>query len=52
MLEEALSRYARTIDAPVEDTTQELAGLVVLHLDKGFERIAEITSQPLERLAP
>lgn len=27
------------------------AGLVLLHLDKDLERIAEITSQPLERLA-
>ena len=32
--------------------TAELAGLVVLHLDRDFELIAEITSQPLERLAP
>jgi predicted nucleic acid-binding protein len=32
--------------------TAELAGLVLLHLDKDFELIAEITSQPLERLAP
>ena len=28
----------------------ELAGLTVLHLDKDFEIIAEITGQPLERL--
>lgn len=32
--------------------TAELAGLVLVHLDKDFELIAEITSQPLERLAP
>lgn len=31
--------------------TAELAGLVLLHLDKDFELIAEITAQPLERLA-
>lgn len=31
--------------------TAELAGLVILHLDKDFELIAEVTSQPLERLA-
>jgi len=31
--------------------TAELAGLVVLHLDKDFDLIAEITAQPLERLA-
>jgi predicted nucleic acid-binding protein len=30
--------------------TAELAGLTVLHLDKGFETIAAITGQPLERL--
>ena len=30
--------------------TAELAGLTVLHVDKDFELIAEITSQPLERL--
>jgi predicted nucleic acid-binding protein len=32
--------------------TADLAGLVVLHLDKDFELIAEVTSQPLERLLP
>lgn len=30
--------------------TAELAGLIVLHQDKDFELIAEITDQPLERL--
>ncbi|CAM3191629.1 PIN domain nuclease [Nocardioides dubius] len=30
--------------------TAELAGLTVLHLDKGFELIAELTGQPVERL--
>jgi predicted nucleic acid-binding protein len=30
--------------------TAELAGLTVLHLDKDFELIAEITGQPAERL--
>jgi predicted nucleic acid-binding protein len=30
--------------------TAELAGLTVLHLDKDFELIAEITGQPIERL--
>jgi hypothetical protein len=30
--------------------TAELAGLVVLHADKDFELIAELTGQPLERL--
>lgn len=30
--------------------TAELAGLTVLHLDKDFDVIAEITGQPLQRL--
>ena len=30
--------------------TAERAGLTVLHVDKDFELIAEITHQPLERL--
>lgn len=30
--------------------TAELAGLMVLHVDKDLELIAEITGQPLERL--
>lgn len=31
--------------------TAEMAGLVVLHVDKDFEVIAELTGQPVERLA-
>jgi predicted nucleic acid-binding protein len=31
--------------------TAELAGLTVLHLDKDFEVISDLTGQPLERLA-
>jgi hypothetical protein len=35
----------------VETTPRsELAGLTILHLDKDFEIIANITGQPLERL--
>jgi predicted nucleic acid-binding protein len=30
--------------------TAELAGLTVLHIDKDFELIADITGQPLQRL--
>ncbi len=30
--------------------TAELAGLTVLHLDKDFDLIAEVTGQPVERL--
>ena len=31
--------------------TGELAGLTVLHLDKDFEVIAQVTGQPVERLS-
>ncbi len=31
--------------------TAESAGITVLHLDKDFELIAEVTGQPIERLA-
>lgn len=31
--------------------TAELAGLSVLHIDKDFKLIAEVTGQPVERLA-
>src|SRR6202161_4757151 len=31
--------------------TAELTGLTILHLDKDFEVIAQITGQPIERLA-
>ena len=31
--------------------TAELAGLTVLHLDKGFEVMAQVTGQPVERLS-
>ncbi|WP_297750606.1 hypothetical protein [uncultured Tessaracoccus sp.] len=30
--------------------TAEITGRVVLHVDKGFELIASITSQPMQRL--
>ena len=40
---------------PISDliiaATAELAGLTVLHLDKGFEVIAQVTGQPVERLS-
>ena len=32
--------------------TAEVLGHVVLHVDKDFEVIAEVTGQPVERLAP
>lgn len=31
--------------------TAELAGLVVLHVDKDFELIADVTGQPVDRVA-
>ena len=31
--------------------TADLAGLTILHLDKGFEVIARVTGQPVERLS-
>ncbi len=30
--------------------TAELGGLIVLHVDKDFELIADVTGQPVERL--
>jgi hypothetical protein len=30
--------------------TAELAGLTVLHLDKNFDVIADVTGQPVERM--
>jgi predicted nucleic acid-binding protein len=41
---------AASIPDLVIAATAELAGLTILHLDKGFEVIAEITGQPVERL--
>ena len=34
----------------LDTNVQKLAGLTVLHLDKDFDLIAEITAQPMERL--
>lgn len=42
---------APSIPVLVIAATAELAELTVLHLDKDFELIAEITGQPTERLA-
>jgi len=41
---------APSIPDLITAATAELAGLTVLHLDKDFEVIADITGQPLERL--
>lgn len=42
----------RALSAPdlIIAATAELAGLTVLHLDKDFDVIADITGQPVERL--
>jgi predicted nucleic acid-binding protein len=49
-----LARMGRHRAASIPDlliaATAELAGLTVLHLDKDFELIAEVTGQPMERL--
>lgn len=42
---------APSIPDLISAATAELAGLTVLHLDKDFELIAEITGQPTVRLA-
>lgn len=46
------SGYHRAPSVPdlVVAATAELAGLAVLHVDKDFELIAEVTGQPTERL--
>ena len=42
---------APSIPGLIIAATAELAGLTVLHLDKDFAIIAQITGQPIERLA-
>jgi predicted nucleic acid-binding protein len=42
--------HAPSIPELIIAATAELAGLTVLHLDKDFDIIADITGQPLERL--
>jgi len=41
---------APSIPGLIIAATAELAGLTVLHLDKDFDLIAEVTGQPMERL--
>jgi predicted nucleic acid-binding protein len=41
---------ASSIPDLIIGATAELAGLTVLHLDKDFDIIAQITGQPMERL--
>lgn len=50
LLAERGQHRAPSIADLVIAATAELAALTVLHLDKDFELIAEITGQPVERL--
>ena len=50
MLAESGQHRARSIPDLLIAATAELAELTVVHLDKDFELIAEITGQPVERL--
>lgn len=50
MLAERAHHRAPSIPDLLIAATGELADLVVLHLDKGFELVADLTGQPLERL--
>lgn len=50
LAERGLHRAPSVADLIVA-ATAELSGRTVLHVDKDFELIAEITGQPLERLA-
>lgn len=51
MLAERGQHRAPSIPDLLIAATAELAELTVLHLDKDFELIAELTGQPIERLA-
>ena len=42
--------HRRPIPDLIIAATAELAGLTVLHLDKDFDVIADVTGQPMERL--
>jgi predicted nucleic acid-binding protein len=44
-------RRAPSVPGLLIAATAELADLTVLHIDKDFELIAELTGQPVERLA-
>ncbi len=41
---------APSVPDSVVEATAELSGLTVLHLDKDFDLISELTGQPVERL--
>ena len=50
LLADRSQHRAPSIPDLITAATAELAGLSVLHLDKDFEVIADITGQPVERL--
>ena len=50
-LAERGQRRAPAVPDLLVAATAELAGLTVLHLDQDFELIADLTGQPVERLA-
>lgn len=50
MLADRGQHRAPSIPDLIIAATAELAGLTVLHLDKDFDHITEITGQPAERL--
>ena len=50
LLADRCQHRAPSIPDLIIAATAELAGRTVLHLDKDFELIAEITGQPMERL--
>ena len=51
MLADRGHHRAASIPDVVVAATAELSGLTVLHVDKHFELIAEVTGQPVERLS-
>jgi predicted nucleic acid-binding protein len=51
LLADRAQHRASSIPDLIIAATAELAGLTVLHLDKDFDLIAEITGQPMERLS-
>lgn len=51
MLADRGQHRAPSIPDLIIAATAEFAGLTVLHLDKDFEVIADVTGQPVERLA-
>ena len=50
LLADQIRHRAPSIPDLIIAATAELSGLTVLHLDKDFDLIAEITGQPMERL--